>query len=77
MPKSKMLDYWESVGEERIKQILKIIEDNKNIKDEILIAKIHIEPPYLDSAKSMDIIRDLKIAGKIKVNEKGEITLCH
>jgi len=76
MAKSKMLNYWESVKAEEINKILNTIKDNKNIKIESLIPKIHVNPPFISKDKAFSYLEDLKYDGKIIVNSKNEVSIC-
>ena len=60
-----------------LEYIKQTIKDNKGIQIEKLLASLHVNPPYLTKERSMDYIEDLKVVGQIKINENGEVSLCH
>ncbi len=56
--------------------IMKIIKDNPKIKSDMLVAKLNVDPPYLREYKTIELIRNLTLVGKIKINENDEVSIC-
>ena len=77
MPKLKLFDYYQSMRKQKLTIILQTIKNNTNIKTEDLLAKLHVNPPFITKDKALEFLEDLKKVGKIKITKKGEVSLCH
>ena len=60
-----------------IKEILHTIKNNKGIKIEELLSKLHVNPPFCSNETSAKYLKDLATDGKIKIDKDGKIFLCH
>lgn len=57
-----------------IQVILDTIKENKGIKINELVSKLHVNPPYFPIDKSVLVyLKDLRIDKQIKINKDGTI----
>lgn len=70
------LKAYQAIKKQILDSIMEIIKKNPKIKSDMLVAKLNVDPPYLREAKSIEIIRNLTLVGKIKINDNDEVSIC-
>lgn len=67
---------FDKLKRDRIQSIKIIVKDNPGIKSNILIAKISVNPPFIERKKALDLIESLHLDGQISINDDDEVNLC-
>lgn len=80
---NKSLEYYEGRKDFRLHKlkniisIIKEIENNPNIRIDVLLSKLSVTEPFLNKKTGLIYIKDMEKAGQIKVNkETKEVELC-